>query len=467
MVSALFVWLNFYFIIKKESLLVSLLPVVLAFVLVAIFKMDKLLLIIVFFTPLSLPLRELLPELAFDMYLPTEPLLVGVLVFFIFKLVENKGFDKKILVHPVTLALWFYLGWMLLTVFTSTMPTVSVKYWLSKAWFLAAFYFLGIILYRNKKNIYRFLALYCGAFILVIMYAWIRHFSLGFLNNEAAHYVMNPFYKDHTSYGAMLAFFVPFLIGVTFHKGFKNKYRLLAGSALMIFIVALVFSYTRAAWLSIIAGGMVWMVMKLKLRFRSLLITGLSVLAIILVFQARILMLLESNNQESSANLAAHVSSMTNVTTDVSNLERINRWSCAIRMFEEKPVFGWGPGTYMFEYAPFQLTKNRTIISTNSANQGNAHSEYLGALAESGLFGMISFLLLSVLILYTGVHVYTRAKDPEIKLIVLSAIIGLTTYLVHGFLNNFLDTDKAAIPFWSFVAIIVVFDLHTKEVAEF
>ena len=38
------------------------------------------------------------------------------------------------------------------------------------------------------------------------------------------------------------------------------------------------------------------------------------------------------------------------------------------------------------------------------------------------------------------------------------------TYYIHGFLNNFLDTDKAAVPFWGFVAIIVALDVyHNKK----
>lgn len=461
--SVLFLVLNLYFVVQRETLIVNFLPIILAIVLVAIIRLDNLLLLVAFLTPLSLPLHNLVEGLSFDMFLPTEPLLFGILILFIFKLAENKGFDRAILKHPISYALYFYLGWMFVTSVTSTLPVVSLKFWLSKLWFLSAFYFLGILLFRQKKNIYRFVGLYCGAFIVVIFYAWARHFSYGFNNDQAAHFVMNPFYKDHTSYGAMLAFFIPFLIGLTFSKDYCRRYRLLAGGALLLFSVALVLSYTRAAWLSLVIGAGVWAIIKLKLRFRPLFVTGLSIVALILVFQTQILMFLERNNQESSANLGTHLSSMTNVSTDASNLERINRWSCAIQMFEEKPIFGWGPGTYMFQYAPFQLTKHRTIISTNSANRGNAHSEYLGPLAESGFLGMISFVLLSIVILYIGVHAYTRARDQEMRLIVLSAIIGLVTYLIHGFLNNFLDTDKASVPFWAFVAMIVVVDLYTKQ----
>jgi hypothetical protein len=35
----------------------------------------------------------------------------------------------------------------------------------------------------------------------------------------------------------------------------------------------------------------------------------------------------------------------------------------------------------------------------------------------------------------------------------------LITYFVHGALNNFLDTDKASVPFWGFAAFIIAADL--------
>jgi putative inorganic carbon (HCO3(-)) transporter len=40
---------------------------------------------------------------------------------------------------------------------------------------------------------------------------------------------------------------------------------------------------------------------------------------------------------------------------------------------------------------------------------------------------------------------------------------GLVTYVIHGFLNNFLDTDKISAPFWGYIAAIVVLDLSQKK----
>lgn len=462
-ISFLFILLQAFFLVRKDTLLAAALPAVLLVVLLAFYQLDRLLLLITFLTPISVPLSELFPQLPFDMFLPTEPMLFGVLILFFFKLIELRKIDRDITRHPVSLAIYFYLAWMLFTSITSTMPVVSLKFWLSKLWFIAAFYFFGIYLFRDFKNIYRFVGLYSAAFIVVIFYAWSRHVGYGFHNDNAAHFVMNPFYKDHTSYGAMLAFFIPFLIGLTFSKQIRSNYRWLAFVGLMFFAVALVLSYSRAAWLSLAGALGIWLIFKLKIRFRPLFISVLSAIAIVVLFQSQILMFLERNDQESSANLANHLSSMTNISSDASNLERLNRWNCAIRMFEEKPIVGWGPGTYMFQYAPYQLTRLRTIISTNSADRGNAHSEYLGALTESGMLGLVSFLLLLIVVYYVAVHTYTRTSSSEIKLIILSAIIGLSTYFMHGFLNNFLDTDKAAIPFWGFVAIIVMLDIYTRK----
>ena len=52
-------------------------------------------------------------------------------------------------------------------------------------------------------------------------------------------------------------------------------------------------------------------------------------------------------------------------------MERINRWKCAVSMFKEKPILGYGPGTYQFHYGVFQNHKDKTIISTNSGDMGN------------------------------------------------------------------------------------------------
>ncbi len=346
--------MNMWFVVKKDMMVINVLPVVLAIVLVVIFSFDKIIYLIVFFAPLSIPLRKVMPGLGFDMYLPTEPLLFGLLILFLLKILHERNFDKKILLHPVSLAIYLNLFWILLTSLTSTMPVVSIKFLLSRVWFIVGLYLLTTKLFSEGKNIEKYVWLYIISLAIVVAYATIRHLGYGLWNKQAAHFVVTPFYNDHTSYGAVLAMYLPFITMFAFNSFLTRKTKMIALGFLAVIFLGFILSYARAAWLSIIVGMGVWGMVKLKIRFKPIFIAGVSVIALFLLFQTQILMKLEENSEQSSANFMTHISSMSNITTDASNLERINRWICALRVFVEKPVFGYVPGTYMFKYAPYQ-----------------------------------------------------------------------------------------------------------------
>src|SRR6056300_630676 len=273
---------------------------------------------------------------------------------------------------------------------------------------------------------------------------------------------MFPLFKEHTSYGAVLAMFYPAALYLTFRKS-SWGYNAVAGALLAVLTIATVLSYTRAAWLSLVGAGAVYMVY----LFRWSKTTVWSLAGIVLIVAALnyswIASKFERNTTDSSEDLNEHVASVTNVSTDASNLERINRWMCAIRMYQDRPILGHGPGTYMFLYAPYQKPSEKTIISTNAGNRGNAHSEYLSPLAESGTLGLLTFLAILLTVVTTSIRAYQRLVDSRSKGLLRTAFLGLITYYLHGFLNNFLDMDKASAPFWGFTALIAVLSLSQNE----
>ena len=287
-------------------------------------------------------------------------------------------------------------------------------------------------------------------------------FSIGFLEKNAAHFVVKPFYNDHTAYGAVVALFIPVLAGLTFRNKYKIFKKLIVYAIFAFFLLALILSYSRAAWISVIVAFGVFIIIKLKIKLKYIALLLIIVFFFFFKYSFQIYDKLGKNKQDSSSELTEHVESIANIATDASNLERINRWNCAIRMFKEKPFMGWGPGTYMFQYAPFQLSYQKTIISTDFGEKGNAHSEYLGPLSESGIFGMLTFLFIIITTIYTGIKVYNKSENNEIKTLTIGVLSGLITYYLHGLLNNFLDTDKLSVPFWGFTAIIVALDIYTN-----
>ena len=94
---------------------------------------------------------------------------------------------------------------------------------------------------------------------------------------------------------------------------------------------------------------------------------------------------------------------------------------------------------------------------------GNAHSEYLGPLSESGFVGLISFLALVLAIIIYAINMYYETNEKVKKTLLLGIIVSLISYFIHGLFNNFLDTDKASVAIWGVVAIIVALDLVNSK----
>jgi O-antigen ligase len=444
----------------KEIYLLNLLPVIFLIILLTLARLDLMYFIVIFLTPLSVQLIDFFPSSSIDFGIPTEPLLFGMMIVFYYKIILDKSLDMRIINHPVTYAILFNLFWLLFTSVTSSMPLVSFKYLLARIWFITIYYLLAILVFRRIENISVFIWCYALSMMGVVIYTIINHLKLGIFDKEVAHFVMAPFFRDHTSYGAMLAMLFFGLGGAILHKGGSFFIRIIFWGSWVVILAGLVLSFTRAAWISVLVSFGVLVLIFLRVRLRYILVAGILVVIYLGGQRTSLVHKMQRNRQDSSASVAEHLRSISNITTDESNLERINRWNSALRMFRERPISGWGPGTYMFKYAPFQKATEKTMISTNFGDRGNAHSEYIGPLAESGILGSVSFILIGILCLITGFRVYQRISDKPLKYFILSLILGLITYFVHGSLNNFLDTDKASALFWGFIAVFVSMDIY-------
>ncbi len=456
-VTAIYVAIALYLLVNKNSYVFFAVPIVLCVLLLYVYSVDKAMLLVALLTPLSVNFRNLLGGMSIS--LPAEPMLIGVLMVYLANLVLNGHYDKRIMSHPISIVIYCLLVWMIVTTITSELPIVSLKFVLSRLWFIVPSFFFCTFLFKDKKNINRFVWLYMAGLVVVVVYTILNHARWGF-GSQPAHWVMTPFYNDHTAYGAALAIYLILSLTYFFMPEVSSKAKVAIAVLVLLLSVALVLSQCRAALISVAAAFAVLVCVLLKIRFKWLFAVGLILIGVLVAFQNQIVEALEQNTQDASGNFVENVRSMTNISTDASNLERINRWKSAIRLFKERPAEGWGPGTYQFVYAPYQMSSEKTIISTNSGNAGNAHSEYIGALAEMGVMGSLLMVMLVVVAVYSGLNTYKKTKDKSQKILVLGTTLAIISYFTHGFLNNFLDTDKLAVPVWSCMAIIAAIDLY-------
>ena len=214
----------------------------------------------------------------------------------------------------------------------------------------------------------------------------------------------------------------------------------------ILFILALCLVFSRAAWLSLFLTVFFGTALYFR-KYRSWFLTAL-LLAIFAGFYFR-------------ENIGSRLSA------DVSSLERWNRYSCALRMANDHPWTGFGPGTYQFQYLPYQKPGEMTRLSINepisrreSGNYGRgggAHSEYLRALAETGWLGLMCWLLLVGSSLMAGIRLYLGSN----KLVWLVLLLSLLSFFLHGLFNNFLHDSRVAALVWGQMAVLI--STHHKK----
>lgn len=400
-----------------------------------------------------------------DLSLPSEPMLILFTALFLFRALASKSYDTRILTHPISILIMLQLAWWAITACTSRIPIASFKYLTARLWFVIPLFFAGAQIFQNEKRAKQFLMCYVISLCGVIAYATTK--TLGdFSDLQTLHRVMQPFYSDHTAYGCAIALCIPATLCVILQSNTKGWRRLIWIALLGALLVGLMFSYCRAAWLSIVGAAMVYVVIRLKIKFKWLLAAGALMLGFILINQDELLYRMGKNNQDSDIELMGQLQSMGNISTDASNLERFNRWACAFRIFAENPVLGSGPGTYQFIYGAYQLSTQLSTISTNNGDLGNAHSEYIGPLTEQGIPGLIFVIAIFGTTIATGIRIFRTAADKRLGYMALAFMLSLVTYYIHGVFNNFLDRDKLSVPFWAFTAIIVALDLKNRAQLE-
>lgn len=442
-----------------ENYLVLLVPAAMLLVWFFMMYRDESLALMALATPFAVD-YALIGNMSLSM--PVEPMMIVFTVVFLFQELLMRSYDKRVLRHPVSILIMLSLVWMVFTSIVSLKPVESFKYTAVRLWFVIPFFYATAQSFQKVRHIRLFYWAYALSLSVVVVITTVKTMQR-FGELQMLHHVMQPFYNDHTAYGCIIALMLPLAAYFAFEPRTRLWKRIVAVSLTVLLLVGLGLSYCRAAWISVVGAIAVYLLVRLGVRMRWLVISAALLLGLFFAFQDDIMYELGKNKQDSSFTLADQVKSISNISTDASNLERLNRWNAAFRMWKDQPLTGIGPGAYQFIYGPYQRSDMMTIISTNDGDMGNAHSEYIGPLTEQGVPGALLMLAIFVATFVTGERVYRTAVDRRKGHLALVLAVSLFTYYVHGIMNNFLDTDKLSVPFWAFTAAIVAIDIVTEK----
>lgn len=418
---------------------------------------------------LFLPFSIELPLSSSAMILFPGEALVGIaaITLFLDIIIQPYNF-RKYFDGEVRYALPLIIIYIISSLF-STIPSVSAKFIVIHITYLLVFlFFLKNSLTRHPHLFIRLIALYSLSFSLVIAYATFRFWQFGF-NPVVVKGIFQPFYKDHTITGATAVMLSAYWFANAFNsKNLLNRtIQVIAG---LFFLYAVFLTHSRAAIYSLLAFAGIWTILQLKIHYRYLAVIMTIGLFLMVAFHQQIYDKLYYNkyiSRKPKMEWPEFLKSVGNVTTDDSNVERLNRWYSGIKMFLARPVLGFGPGTYQFEYIPFQkaelmnrlTVKDPLKIPENSG--GTAHSEYILSLSEMGFPGLAAMLL----IFFRWIVIaFIKAREHACRKWIIVAFTAISTYLFHAFFNNFLNTDKFAFLFWGMAAyLITVYELKYEK----
>lgn len=414
-----------------------------------------------FFTiPFSMEL-ELPGGLGLDV--PVEPLTIGLLLLFIpWVLVHYKKLDSRFLLHPITLFLILHLAWMGMTTINAANSLISLKFYLSKMWYVGiylimAYYFFSSV--DDYKKLFRLILLSLLVTIIIVIF---RHgVEYGFAYSDV-NYVMGPFYRNHVAYASIMVVFAPFLYFLYRSERLQGKSGLMYLLAGIFLILGVYLSFTRAAYFALIAAIAFGWIIKYKLtRLFYFSAIGIACLLVgFLVQKNRYLELAPNYERTITHNNFEDLINATYQFQDISTMERLYRWVAAFRMIEEKPLMGYGPGSFYTEYRSYTLRKFETYVSDNPEKSG-IHNYYLMITIDQGIPGLILFLAFIYVVLLMGERIYHAQKDPLKKVLALSAITSIFVILVLQLMNDLIETDKIG-PFF-FISLAVLIHLHLNS----
>ena len=198
-------------------------------------------------------------------------------------------------------------------------------------------------------------------------------------------------------------------------------------------MAALVLTYTRAAWVGFVLG-LIWLVglglFHRIIRVNRLLVMGLVAMLLLLVLLPQIILRLGHDYN------AAYV-------------ERFDLIRMAWQVIKANPVLGVGAGGYAHafrQYLTFDLQDEKWIYIV--------HNVYLLRWAETGLFGLISFVLLWLAGLRQS-FVCTRVQDHDLAAAALGISAGLVALMWEMFWDVTLGSPANA-QVWLLFALLVV-----------
>jgi O-antigen ligase len=245
-------------------------------------------------------------------------------------------------------------------------------------------------------------------------------------------------YVNHNHYAGLMELLIPIPLVMALTRIAPERERLAAGIAAAVMTGTIFLSGSRGGMLAISVEftvlALVLMRQKKSMRFAIGVVAFAVVLGTLLAWVG-------------GKELTTRVTSIsTEARSEISGGMRLSIDRDALRMFRNKPVLGWGLGTFPTVYPQF-----RSFYTNFFVNE--AHNDYLQLLAELGVLGFATMIWFLVVLYRTALRKIGNWTSQVTGALTLACIMGATGILVHSFFDFNLQIPANAALFYVFCTL--------------
>ncbi|MBU2567425.1 MAG: O-antigen ligase family protein [Elusimicrobia bacterium] len=220
--------------------------------------------------------------------------------------------------------------------------------------------------------------------------------------------------------GGVIAMLTPLAAVRIFNGKGRERIFFIVGTAAM--LAAVFFTFTRGAWMGIAAAFMVMGIIKGK-RFFILMFVFLALVFLLPLTRARIAQTIRNPDPL-----------------------RILFWQSTLDMISKRPLTGWGLDSFQ------KLFYERYAKQDDGLAHFHCHNTYLGITQETGLPGLVLFLVMNILF-FRRIIKKVKTGDGFEASLALALAGSFTAFLVHG-LVDFSFRGETAYLFWFLAGIL-------------
>jgi len=344
---------------------------------------------------------------------------------------------------PLTLPLLIFLGAALL----SLPGALSLKYGLKEIikWteVLGVYVFAANVLDRDRARTLVFVVLLTGA--AAALHGWYQFFTRsgpeGFLLFERFMRAYGTF-EQPNPYAGYLGLIAPLALSLALGgwkvgrlEGWKvgewgQGEFLIYGSSFGLMAVAMAMSWSRGAWIGFVAAVVAVSVVRSR-RAAAIFAALVAVGAVVLILGS--FQLLPGSLTQRLTDFLPYLRPFDVREVEVTDanfavVERMAHWQAGWQMWSEHPWRGVGVGNYEPIYPAYYIPPWKEPL-------GHAHNYYLNVAAETGLIGLLAYLILWGAAFWQAAQAIRRTSGWERGVAI--GVLGMLTHLsVHNFFDN-------------------------------